>query len=191
MTIEISRHREPELGLDEACSRGDNSLFSRSSQAKSSSSSSSLRVLGLSALLCLLFLGVFFLGFALGQDWGQKRSDVHWMSLSNKYDQQLQKFSQFERQESSLVKSTNSEALLGEVKAQLDHMHELGEELKLKLINTHNLYAGMIGLPAQIRSLEALMQRWEAGKISLVQDPCPASDHIPRRLPTDVKTAKK
>ncbi|NRA45499.1 MAG: hypothetical protein HRU09_11145 [Oligoflexales bacterium] len=191
MSRKLSPSREPKVGLDEP-SYLEEREFLRQSQAMPKAQGHGFKVFGFGTLLCLLILGMFSLGFVLGQEWGQKRSDLHWMSLNLKNEQQIKAVGDNSfGQGAPQVHAANHETMLRDIKAGLVQMHEVGEELKLKLINTHELYASMIGLPEQMRSLESLMRQWEANKISLVQDPCPASNTLPRMLPSHVKTATK
>ena len=186
MSRKITPDREPKVGLDEAVNSQDGSLSPQSSYGQKNRHNG-LKVFGLGSLLCLLLLGMFSVGFVLGQEWGQRKSDLHWMSINLKNEERLPQLSKASVAAVTAIQASSAD----DIKSALSQMHELGEELKHKLISTHDLYAGLVGLPEQLRNLERLMMQWDANKISLVEDPCPASDNLPRILPSHVKTATK
>ena len=189
MSTRISPKREPAIGLDEPSHEHKGAIVNSNSRSKGASLF--WRVFGFGSLLILLLAGMFSIGFVLGQEWGHKKSDLHWMSLNLKFEQKLEKINRRGVHPVQFQNQGYSDPLIHELKNGLAQMHGLGEELKLKLIDTHSLYAGMVGLPEQLRKLESLIKQWEAKKISLVEDVCPASEDLPRMLPDQVKTAKK
>ena len=186
MSTRISPTRDPDIGLDELGQEDKSTIINSHSGPKGGNLV--WRVFGFGSLFIVLLVGMFSIGFVLGQEWGHKRSDLHWMSLNLKFEQKLQKMDHAPLQ---VQRQGYSDPFIKELKNGLVQMHGLGEELKLKLIDTHSLYAGMVGLPEQLRELERLIKKWEASKISLVEDICPASEELPRMLPSQVKTAKK
>ncbi|MFK7825313.1 MAG: hypothetical protein AB8G05_14255 [Oligoflexales bacterium] len=185
----ISSTKEPLVGLDEPVNSEKD--LNTHPYARVGTTNLGWRVFGFGSLLCLLILGMFSLGFIVGQGWEHRRADLFWMKINQNLGEQVQKIAQKEAAELQVSHQENPHKVLRELKAGLVQMHELGEELKLKIIDTHSLYAGMVGLPEQLKGLEELIKQWEASKISLVEDLCPASENLPRMLPANVKTATK